>query len=180
MLQLIEEHLLLQELSLLQVNREIASNNAKSISVCVYIRTYSPERIYDRGDNLVDTYVGWGTTGTTPFKAGVRFTAASEIKLAGVDFIYRTEDLIPGEITVQVRAAGTTTTAPGAVLYTAIFNTAAYFSSTGDYIHLPFGNDAPIIASGSDYWITVKVPLRCRLSWWRSNWYWYYIRKKLL
>ena len=45
------------------------------------------------------------------------------------------------------------------MLYTAVFNTAAYFSSTGDYIHLPFGNDAPIIASGSDYWITVKVPL---------------------
>ena len=137
---------------------EIASNNANQFRMRVYPDVFT-RTIYDRGDNLVDTYIGWGPTGTTPFKAGVRFTAASEIKLAGVDFIYRTEDLVPGQITVQVRAAGTTTTAPGTVLYTAVFNSAAYFSSTGDYIHLPFGNDAPIIASGSDYWITVKVPL---------------------
>jgi hypothetical protein len=137
---------------------EIASNNANQFRMRVYPDSYT-RTIYDRGDNLVDTYVGWGATATTYFKAGVRFTTASEIKLAGVDFIYRTEDLTPGEITVQVRAAGTTTTAPGALLYTAVFNTAAYFSSTGDYIHLPFGEDSPIIASGSDYWITVKIPL---------------------
>ena len=59
---------------------EIASNNANQFRMRVYPDTYT-RTIYDRGDNLVDTYIGWGPTGTTPFKAGVRFTAASEIKL---------------------------------------------------------------------------------------------------
>ena len=137
---------------------ENPDNNVNDFRMRVYPDVFT-RTSYDRGDNTVDTWVGWGATGTTPFKAGVRYTATSDVKLAGVDFIYNTEALTPGEITVQVRAAGTTTEAPAAVLYTAIFNTAAYFPGGGDFIHLPFGDDAPTIASGSDYWVTVKVPL---------------------
>ena len=40
-------------------------------------------------------------------KAGVRYTAASTIKLAGVDMILRTETVLSGTFSVQVRAAGT-------------------------------------------------------------------------
>lgn len=115
---------------------------------------------YDNGSNVVDTYVGWNST-TVAMKAGVRFTASSITKLAGVDVIYRTEAVTSGTIFVQVRAAGATTGAPGAVLYTKSFNTVDYLPSgdLGAYITFPFGDDAPVIAAGSDYWITVKTPV---------------------
>ena len=113
--------------------------------------------IYDRGDNSPDFSIGWGTA-TPAFKAGVRYTATSDTKLAGVDFIYNTETVPTGTITVEVRAAGTTTLAPGAVIYTTTYSAAAYFPVGGDYITFAFGDDAPTIASGSDYWITIKLP----------------------
>ncbi|QQS35336.1 MAG: hypothetical protein IPM56_13930 [Ignavibacteriales bacterium] len=141
------------------VNDEIPGNNAKQFRMRVYPDTYS-RILYDRGDNLVDTYIGWGSA-TTQFKAGVRFTNATESKLGGVDFICRTETVTSGDIIIQVRAAGTDTLAPGAVLYTQIYNGDAYLAAGegGDYIHFPFGNDAPTIAAGSDYWITIKMPI---------------------
>ncbi len=138
---------------------EVASNNSNQFRMRVYPDSYT-RTIYDRGDNTVDTYIGWGDE-LIQFKAGVRFTAASDYQLGGVDFICRTETVTSGNIIVQVRAAGTTTTAPGAVLYTQIYNAASYLASgeAGDYIFFPFDNTAPTIASGSDYWITIKMPL---------------------
>ncbi|MDP2366387.1 MAG: hypothetical protein Q8M94_21750, partial [Ignavibacteria bacterium] len=138
---------------------EVAGNNANQFRMRVYPDSYT-RTIYDRGDNTVDTYVGWGSA-VTPMKAGVRFKATSEYQLGGVDFICRTETVTTGNIIVQVRAAGTDTLAPGAVLYTQIYSAAAYLAAgdAGDYIHFPFGTDAPTIASGSDYWITVKLPV---------------------
>ncbi|MBM4176944.1 MAG: T9SS type A sorting domain-containing protein, partial [Ignavibacteria bacterium] len=138
---------------------EVAGNNSKQFRMRVYPDVFS-RKIYDRGDNTVDTYVGWGDT-TKPMKAGVRFTADSTVRLAGVDFIYRTETVSTGNFSVQVRAAGGTTTAPGAVLYEKHFNTPVYFptGNTGAYIHFAFDSNAPIITAGSDYWITIKAPL---------------------
>ena len=133
-------------------------NNSNSFRMRVYPDVFT-RKGYDRGDDVVDTYVGWGAT-TPAMKAGVRFTATSDIKLAGVDFVFRTEAVTTGTVTVEVRAAGTTTTAPGAVLYTMNYNAAAYLPSgeMGDVVTFPFGDDAPVIASGSDYWITIKAP----------------------
>ena len=138
---------------------EVASNNSNQFRMRVYPDSYS-RTIYDRGDNLVDTYVGWGDA-LIQFKAGVRFTAASDYQLGGVDFICRTEAVTSGEIMIQVRAAGTTTTAPGAVLYTKTYSAEAYLAAgeAGDYIFFPFDASAPTIASGSDYWITIKMPI---------------------
>ena len=138
---------------------EVAGNNTNQFRMRVYPDSYT-RTIYDRGDNTVDTYIGWGDE-LIQFKAGVRFTATSEYQLAGVDFICRTETVTSGNIIVQVRGAGTTTTAPGAVLYTQVYNAASYLASgeAGDYIFFPFDNTAPTIASGSDYWITIKMPL---------------------
>ncbi len=136
---------------------EVAANNNAQFRMRIYPDTYS-RTIYDRGDNVVNSYIGYNDN-TIRVKAGVRYTAGGQIKLAGVDFIGRTEAVASGEWEVQVRAAGTTTGAPGAVLYTKVYNTSDYFASAGAYFFFPFGNDAPVIASGSDYWITVKAPL---------------------
>ncbi len=136
---------------------ENPGNDANSFRMRVYPDAFA-RTIYDRGDNIVDTYIGWGND-TTYFKAGVRYTAASNIKLAGVDFICRTELATGDQFIVQVRAADTVATSPGAVLYTKIFTAADYYSGAGDYMYFPFGADAPTIASGSDYWITVKAPI---------------------
>jgi len=138
---------------------EIASNNSNQFRMRVYPDSYT-RTIYDRGDNDVDTYIGWNSA-LIQFKAGVRFTADADYQLGGVDFICRTETVTSGDIIVQVRAAGTTTTAPGPVLYTQVYNAAAYLATgeAGDYIHFPFDALAPTIASGSDYWITIKMPL---------------------
>jgi hypothetical protein len=134
------------------------NNNVNSFRMRVYPDQYS-RTIYDRGDNNIDDYFGWNNL-TTSMKAGVRFTADSTIKLAGVDFIYRTEAVTSGQIVVQVRAAGSSPDAPGAVLYSKVYNTTAYFPSgnVGDYIHFAFGDDAPTIAAGLDYWIIIKMP----------------------
>ncbi|WP_168026834.1 T9SS-dependent choice-of-anchor J family protein [Ignavibacterium album] len=136
---------------------EVPGNNNNQFRMRVYPDSYT-RTIYDRADNVVDTWVGWADT-TVRMKAGVRFTAPSEIKLAGVDFICRTEAVNSGTFEVQVRAAGDSAGAPGAVLYTQVYSANDYFAGAGDYIFFPFGNDAPTIASGSDYWITVKAPL---------------------
>jgi hypothetical protein len=135
----------------------ISSNNNNSFRMRVYPDTYT--RLgYDRGDNVVDTYIGWGTL-TQAMKAGVRFNAATDTKLAGVDMIYTTEAVSSGTITVEVRAAGTTTLAPGAVIYSKTYTSSAYFPNAGGYITFAFDNTAPVIAAGSDYWVTVMVPV---------------------
>ncbi|MBI2416880.1 MAG: hypothetical protein HYV28_03090 [Ignavibacteriales bacterium] len=136
---------------------ENSSNNSSSMLLRVYPNTFT-RGTHDNGTNTVSTYVGWNSL-TTPMKAGVRFTAASDIKLAGVDFIYRTEDALSGTVSIQVCAAGSTTLAPGAVLYTQEYTANSnYLSTNGNYFTFAFAADAPTIASGSDYWITIKAP----------------------
>ncbi len=137
---------------------ENPDNNNSAFRMRVYPSEFT-RIIYDRGDNVVDTWVGWGGAGTTAMKAGVRFTATSSRKLAGVDFICNTEAVSSGTIVVQVRAAGTTNSAPGAVLYSKLYSSLDYFPGGGGYITFPFDDDAPVIASGSDYWITIKFPV---------------------
>ena len=135
------------------------TNNVKSFRMLVYPDVFG--RIaYDNGTNIADAFYGWGTT-TTSMKAGVRFTTTASTKVAGVDMVYRTETLTAGTIFVQVRAAGATTTAPGAVLYSKSFNTADYLptGTAGDYVTFPFDDNAPIFNAGTDYWITVKFPV---------------------
>ncbi|MFZ4707280.1 MAG: hypothetical protein ACOYMF_14840 [Bacteroidales bacterium] len=135
----------------------IAANDNSSLRLRVYPDVFT-RGIYDNGTNVVETFVGWNSP-TSPMKAGVRYTATTNTKLAGVDFIYSAEGATDNNVYVQVRAAGATTLAPGTVLYSKSFNTAAYLPSSGDYITLPFGDDAPFIAAGSDYWITIKTPM---------------------
>ena len=142
------------------VGDEVLGNNTASpFRMRIYPDTFT-RTIYDRGDNVVNTYIGYGDP-TIRVKAGVRFTASSNIKLAGVDYIFRTENITTGSVEIQVRAAGTTTGAPGAVLYSQTYTTSDYLPSgaSGDYIHFPFEDTAPEISSGSDYWITIKAPL---------------------
>jgi hypothetical protein len=136
---------------------EVPGNDSRSFRMRVYPDTYT-RTIYDRGNNVVDTWVGWGSS-TIRMKAGVRYTAPGDVKLAGVDMICRTETVTSGNFEVQVRAAGDSAGAPGVVLYTKVYSANDYFAGAGDYIFFPFDNDAPTIASGSDYWITVKAPL---------------------
>lgn len=135
---------------------ENPDNNTNYFRMRVYPDDFA-RTIYDRGDNVVDTWVGWGSA-TLPMKAGVRFTAPNTMRLAGVDFIYRTESVVSGDIIVTVRGAGDSLTGPGPVLYSKIFNAADYFTGAGDYVTFPFDDNAPVIAGGSDYWITIKMP----------------------
>ena len=138
---------------------EVPSNDtAVPFRLRVYPDVFT-RNINDRGDNIVDTYLGWNDI-SKPMKAGVRYTTStSPVKPAGVDFICRTETVTSGTFTVQVRAAGTTTLAPGAVLYTKTYTTSDYFAADGDYIFFPFDASAPEIAASTDYWITIEAPL---------------------
>jgi hypothetical protein len=142
---------------------EVLSNNT---AAPFFLRVYPDiftRNIVDNGTNVVDTYVGWGSSYPTyVMNAGVRYTTGtSAVKLAGVDYIYRTETVTSGTWTVVVRAAGATTLAPGAVLYTKTYTTADYFPTgdAGAYIFFPFDNTAPEIAASTDYWVTITAPL---------------------
>ena len=124
----------------------------------VYPDVYT-QSINDRGDNTVDTWVGWNNVATA-LKAAVRYTATDYVKPVGVDFICQTEAVLTGTYTVELRAAGSTTSAPGAVLYTKNFTNPVYFSAGGAYLHFAFDeNEIPTIAPGSDYWIAIQCPL---------------------
>jgi hypothetical protein len=131
-------------------------NNSQNFRLRVYPNSYS-RTIYDRGDNFPDTYMGYGNP-SIRFKAGVRFTAPENIKLAGVDFVYQTEYVTSGQIEIQIRSAGTTINSPGLVLYSKTYNSSVYLTGSGDIIHFAFDDNAPTIAAGSDYWITIKLP----------------------
>jgi len=131
-------------------------NNSQKFRLRVYPNAYS-RTIYDRGDDLPDTWLGYGNA-SVRFKAGVRFTATENIKLAGVDFLYQTEYVTTGQIEVQVRAAGTNINSPGAVIYSKIYNSSVFLTGGGDIVHFAFDDNAPTIAAGSDYWITIKLP----------------------
>ncbi|NWG27955.1 MAG: choice-of-anchor D domain-containing protein, partial [Ignavibacteriaceae bacterium] len=137
---------------------ENLSNNDNEFRMRVYPDAFT-RTIYDRGDNIVDTYIGWGSA-TIRMKAGVRFTApATDIKLAGVDYICRTEAVTNGTWEIQVRDTSSSSGAPGAVLYSKVYSAADYFAGAGDYIFFPFDNSAPVIPAGNEYWITIKAPL---------------------
>ncbi|AFH49537.1 Hypothetical protein IALB_1830 [Ignavibacterium album JCM 16511] len=131
-------------------------NNNQRIKIKVYPNAYSITK-YDRGDNFADTWMGYGNPNVR-FKAAVRFNAESNIKLAGVDFLYQTEYITSGQFEIQIRAAGTTINSPGVVIYTKTYSTAEYLTGAGDLIHFAFDDNAPSIAAGSDYWITIKLP----------------------
>lgn len=133
-------------------------NNVNQFRLLVYPDTYT-RTIYDRGDNIVDTWVGFNSA-SIALKAAVRYTAADYIKPIGVDFICQTEEVTSGTYTVELRAAGATTSAPGAVIYSKDFTAPVYFSEGGVYLHFAFDeNEIPTIAPGSDYWIAVQCPL---------------------
>jgi hypothetical protein len=137
----------------------ISDNDSLATRLRIYPASFN-RTIYDRGDNTVDTYVGWNSL-TTRMKAGVRFSATATRRLAGVDFICRTESVTgSGVWEVQVRAAGVSTSAPGAVLYSRSFTGVAYNPSgeDGAYVTFPFDETAPVISTGTDYWITIKAP----------------------
>ncbi|MBS4062744.1 MAG: DUF4623 domain-containing protein, partial [Bacteroidetes bacterium] len=135
------------------------SNNSAMFRMLVYPDN-AERTVYDRGDNVVDAWIGWGGTGTTPMKAAVRYTANEDITLAGVDYITRTLEVTSGTFVVEVWAAGATPNAPGALLYSQEYTNPAYFSAAGAYLHFAFlGENLPSIAAGSDYWISVLAPL---------------------
>ena len=134
-------------------------NNSRRFRMRVYPDIYD-RTIYDRSDNIVDTWVGFGGTGSTPMKAAVRFTTEEFIKPIGVDFILRTETVTSGTFVVEIRAAGASEAAPGPVIFTQEYTKTAYFSAEGAYVHFAFNeSEVPTIASGSDYWITVLSPV---------------------
>jgi len=133
-------------------------NDNQSIRTRAYPDLFT-RTTYDRGDNMVDSWVGYNNA-TIRTKTGVRFTADKAIKLAGVDYICRTEQVTSGSFNIQVRSAGSSTVTPGTVLYCKSFNTSDYLpnGNNGDYIFFPFDDNSPVISSGSDYWITIKAP----------------------
>ncbi|MCA2005364.1 MAG: choice-of-anchor J domain-containing protein [Ignavibacterium sp.] len=136
---------------------EYPLNNSNKFRLLVYPNSFN-RTVYDRGDNFADTWMGFGNP-FVRFKAGMRYTAETNIKLQGVDFLYQTEFATVGEVEVQVRAAGPNNNIPGPVIYNKIFNSSVYLTQGGDYIHFAFDDNAPIISAGSDYWITIKLPL---------------------
>lgn len=131
-------------------------NNLNNFRMLVYPNSFS-RTVYDRGDNFADTWMGFGNP-FVRFKAGMRYTAETDIKLQGVDFLYQTEFATSGEVEVQVRAAGINNNVPGPVIYNKLYNSSVYLTKSGDYIHFAFDDNAPIISAGSDYWITIKLP----------------------
>ena len=136
---------------------EYPLNNTNSFRLLVYPNSFS-RTVYDRGDNLADTWMGFGNP-FVRFKAGMRYTAETNIKLQGVDFLYQTEFANVGEVEVQIRGAGPNNNMPGPVIYNKIYNSSVYLTKSGDYVHFPFDDNTPIISAGSDYWITIKLPL---------------------
>lgn len=135
---------------------EYPLNNSAKFRMLVYPNAFS-KTYYDRGDNIADAWMGFGNPFVN-FKAGMRFTATEDIKLAGVDFLYQTEFASPGQIEVQVRGAGPNNNMPGPVIYNKIYNSSVYQTGAGDYVHFAFDENAPVILAGSDYWITIKLP----------------------
>jgi hypothetical protein len=137
---------------------QILTNNTNSFKMRVYPDVFA-RTMYDRQVNTVDTYVGYNNV-TINVKSGVRYTATGYEKPVGLDAIYRTETATTGTFTVQVCAAGTTTQAPGVVLYTATYTDPVYFTNAGDYLHFAFNEaQVPTFAPGSDYWIIIEYPL---------------------
>jgi hypothetical protein len=133
------------------------SNDSLGARIRIYPDSYN-RTIYDRGSDTVDTFIGWNSA-TTQMKAGVRFTATATRRLAGVDFITRSETIAPtGVWQVQVCSAGLTDSVPGPVMYTRLYSGLAYNAPDGDYITFAFDNTAPVFNSGENYWITVKAP----------------------
>jgi hypothetical protein len=133
-------------------------NNSNQARVRVYPNQFA-RTTYDNGTNVPTTFVGFNDL-TTPIIVAVRFTTPNNFaKLAGVDFFARTENATSGTFTVEVRAAGTTTTAPGPVFYTKTYSNNAFFASNGDILHFAFDDDFPSLGPNSDYWITISTPL---------------------
>ncbi|MDO8899694.1 MAG: choice-of-anchor J domain-containing protein, partial [Bacteroidales bacterium] len=134
------------------------TNNSNQTRVRVYPNQFA-RTTYDNGTNVPTTFFGYNSL-TTATIAAVRFTTPNNFtKLAGVDFFARTEDATTGTFTVEVRAAGTTTTAPGPVFYTKTYTNATFFSANGDLLHFAFDDDFPSLGPNSDYWITITTPL---------------------
>ncbi|MCK6603453.1 MAG: DUF4623 domain-containing protein [Ignavibacteriaceae bacterium] len=109
----------------------------------------------DDAENSSLTSIGFGTN-NLPLTAGVRFTAPQSMRVANIDALYRNENA-PDSIEVTIRAAGTDTTAPGAVLYSKKFAGINYINagSATQYVTLPMGDDAPTFAAGSDFWVSL-------------------------
>ncbi|MFO7526998.1 MAG: T9SS type A sorting domain-containing protein, partial [Ignavibacteriaceae bacterium] len=107
------------------------------------------------GQNVQNTFIGFGTN-NLPVTAGVRFTASEDMQLANIDALYRSE-LNSDSVLIRVWAAGTTTTAPGELLYSKNFAGINYIvpGEGGAYITLPLGEDAPAFLTGSDFWVSI-------------------------
>ncbi len=133
-------------------------NNSAQFRMRVYPDDFD-RTIYDRGENIADTWIGFGPPGIVPMITAVRFTANDFIQPVGVDFLVRTETVTEGSFIINVRAQGNSAQAPGAVIYTKEFTNPAYFSTTGDLMHFAFDDDLPVIYPGSDYWITIEAPV---------------------
>ncbi len=106
---------------------------------------------YDNGTNVQSTFIG---VNGPPFLAGVRYTAPADMHLTQIDALYRNESSTDS-ITVQIWAAGATNGAPGALLFEKNFGGENYISAAGDYITLPLGDEAPVFASGTDFWVSI-------------------------
>ncbi len=123
------------------------------------VRVYPDSGIVVKNDDYENnsiTSIGFGTN-NLPMTAGVRFTAAQNMRLANIDAIYRNEASVDS-IVVKVWAAGSDTVAPGAVLYTQSFAGENYINAgTGpQLVTLPLGNDAPTFLAGSDFWVSIS------------------------
>ncbi len=129
-------------------------NNSKTYHRTLVYPDSSIRIKYDNGSNIPDDRIGFNGP---DLEAGVRFTASQDIKLANIDAYYLNASS-GDSVTVKVYAAGGNDTTPGSLLYSKKFGGPNYTSTTGGYFTLPLGNDAPTIASGSDFWVSILFP----------------------
>lgn len=141
------------------------SNDTGRVSLMVY-----PTPSYNiRYDNYSAQWYIWGTPDPNPayrIVIGTRFTNPVRGRVAQIDIHTNAErrvggvrqgTIVPEVWRVRIRAAGPDTNAPGPILYEKKFSGPKYNTLATTLKTMAFGDDAPVIDAGQDYWITVMA-----------------------
>jgi hypothetical protein len=142
------------------------SNDTASVALMIY-----PTPAYNiRYDDYYATpYYGWGTStpnDTFRIVIGMRYTNPQRGRVGQIDITTKSNRrvgstymnvAIPDVWRVRVRAAGVDTNTPGPILYEKKFEGPKYNTVATTLKTMAFGDDAPVIEAGQDFWITVMA-----------------------
>jgi hypothetical protein len=142
------------------------SNDTGRVDLMVY-----PIPAYNiRYDDYYGTpYYGWGTStpnDTFRIVIGMRYSNPQRGRISQIDITTKSNRrvgstylnvAIPDVWRVRIRAASADTNIPGPILYEKKFEGPKYNTVATTLKTMPFGDDAPVIEAGQDFWITVMA-----------------------